>query len=206
MLTSEISITGFSLGWPQPEPPQQNQRRQFVPLVNPLPIEPLVKNLPQSSDQHPLPVQKEPPVASLSSNSISDFLQKLIYGSRPDYSSGQNSTLESVMSETELCDLRQQYELRDEASIRTYLRKYPFLIALLLEAKTQVARIFGEDTKPALQISIDPNDWSSQLFVVIPTRLNADTAFALFDQLDQEWWLGASERAEFRMNFTPEFI
>jgi hypothetical protein len=205
MLTAEINNTALSLGWPQPEPPR-NRRRQLLPLINPLPTEPPVKNLPQSSDQHPLPVQKETSVESLSPNPISVFLQKLIYGSRPDYSSGQNSTLESVVPETEFCNLHQQYELRDELSIKAYLRKYPFLIRLLLEAKTQVTHIFGEETKPALQISIDPNDWSAQLFIVIPTQLNVDEISVLFDQLDKEWWIEASEKADYRMNFIPEFI
>lgn len=121
-------------------------------------------------------------------------------------SSEWNSAVRAVISESQFSDLRQQFELRDEAGIQSYLCKYPFLFPLLLEAKSQVTRLFGAETKPALQISIDPNDWSAQLFIVIPTRLDADAAFALFDQLDQEWWLEASERAEFRMNFTPEFI
>ena len=121
-------------------------------------------------------------------------------------SSERNLVVRTVIPEAQFNDLRQQFALRDEASVRLYLCKYPFLFPLLLEAKAQVTRFFGNETQPALQISVDPNDWAAQLFVVIPTRLNADAAFALFDQLDQEWWLEASERAEFRMNFTPEFI
>ena len=103
-------------------------------------------------------------------------------------------------------ELRKQFELRDESGVRTYLRKYPFLLTLLLEAKTQVVRIFGEGTKAVLQISVDPNDLSAQLFIVIPTQLSAKEALALFDQLDQEWWLEATKRADFRMNFIPEFV
>lgn len=108
--------------------------------------------------------------------------------------------------ETGFGRLRKLFELRDEPGIRAHLRQFPFLFTLLLEAKTQVARIFGEGTRTALQISVDPNDSSPQLFIVIPIRLNAKEAFALFDQLDQEWWLEAAERADFRLNFIPEFV
>ena len=101
--------------------------------------------------------------------------------------------------------LRDQFELRDETSIWDYLRQYPFLCPLLLEAREQVRRIFGAETSPALEVSVDPNDWSRQLFIVVPTRLDAKAALAFFDKLDKEWWLEASERADFRMNFKPEF-
>ena len=115
-------------------------------------------------------------------------------------------TVRSVIPESQFGDLGKQFELRDEASLRSYLYRYPFLFALLLEAKFQVARIFGAQTRPALQVSLDPNDGAAQLFVVIPTRLNAKAALFLFDQLDQEWWLETAASAEFRMNFSPEFI
>ena len=113
--------------------------------------------------------------------------------------------MRAVISESQFGDLRKHFELRDEASVRSYLCKYPFLLALLLETKAQITRIFGEETKPALEVSVDPNDWAAQLFIVIPTRLNADEISLLFDQLDQEWWMEASERANYRMNFIPEF-
>lgn len=103
-------------------------------------------------------------------------------------------------------ELAKLFELRDGYEVETYLHKYPFLFTLLLEAKTQITRIFGEGTRTALQISVDPNDSASQLFIVIPTRFNAKEALALFDQMDQEWWLEAAERADFRMNFIPEFV
>jgi len=103
-------------------------------------------------------------------------------------------------------NLRKQFELRDESVVRAYLRKYPFLFAILFEAKAQVARIFGQETRNLLQVSVDPNDMSSQLFIVIPTHLNAKQALELFDKLDQEWWMDAAKRADFRLNFIPEFI
>lgn len=120
--------------------------------------------------------------------------------------SERNPAVRTVISESQFGDLCKQFELRDEASIRSYLYRYPFLFTLLLEAKSQVARIFGAETSPVLQVSIDPNDGATELFVVIPTRLTAQATMSLFDQLDQEWWLEAAKRADFRMNFSPEFV
>ncbi len=102
--------------------------------------------------------------------------------------------------------LRNQFEIRDEAGVRRYLSRYPFLPTLILEAKAQVERIFGPQTWPALKITFDPSDGSTQLYITVPTRLDVKSCLELFDKLDQEWWLEASERADFRMNFVPEYV
>lgn len=127
--------------------------------------------------------------------------ENLAYSSRP--LPAQQPKLENGSI---YASLRKQFELRDEVSVRAYLRKYPFLFTILFEAKKQVDRIFGEKTKTVLQVSFDPNDLSSQLFIVIPTALNAKQALVLLDQLDHEWWLEAAKRTDFRLNFIPEFI
>jgi len=108
--------------------------------------------------------------------------------------------------ETALEPLLEQFELRNENSVSQYLRQYPFLLSVILEAKSQIARLFSPEIRTALEVSADPSDGSSQLYLVIPTRLNANEAYDLFERLDQEWWLEASERARFRMNIVPEFI
>jgi hypothetical protein len=43
-------------------------------------------------------------------------------------------------------------------------------------------------------------------YLIVPTRLDANEAYDLFERLDREWWLEASERAQFRMNIVPEFL
>ncbi len=101
--------------------------------------------------------------------------------------------------------LLEHFELRDENCVSQYLRQYPFLLSVLLEAKSQIGRLFSPETRTALEVTADPSDGSSQLYLVIPTRLNANEAYDLFERLDQEWWLEASERARFRMNIVPEF-
>jgi hypothetical protein len=107
---------------------------------------------------------------------------------------------------TTLDTVLEHFELRDESRVIQYLRQYPFLASLILEAKSQIARFFRPETRIAIEVSADPSDGSSQLFLLVLTRLNANEAYDLFERLDQEWWLEASERAQFRMNIVPEFI
>jgi hypothetical protein len=65
------------------------------------------------------------------------------------------TTLETVLD---------QYELRDESKVIQYLRQYPFLASLILEAKSQITRFFDQEAGIALEVSADPSDGSSQLF------------------------------------------
>jgi len=107
--------------------------------------------------------------------------------------------------QTSLETLLEQFELRNENRVKQYLHQYSFLLPLILEAKAQIKRLFSPETGATLEVSTDPSDGSSQLYLVIPTRLKAEEAYRQFERLDQEWWLAASERAQFRMNIVPEF-
>lgn len=108
--------------------------------------------------------------------------------------------------QTTLENVLEQFDLRDENRVIQYLRQNPFLASLILEAKSQIARFFSPETRIAIEVSADPGDGSSQLFFLVPTRLNANETYDLFERLDREWWLEASERAQFRINIIPVFI
>ena len=98
-----------------------------------------------------------------------------------------------------------QFDLRDESRVRQYLHQYPFLLPLIIEAQAHIKRLFSPDAGTALEVTDDPSDGSSQLYLVISTRLKTAAAYDLFERLDQEWWLEACERAQFRLNIVPEF-
>lgn len=102
--------------------------------------------------------------------------------------------------------LLEQFDLRDEPKVSQYLEKYPFLLPLIFEAQAQIASLFSPETRTALEVTADPSDGSAQLYLVIPTKLKAEAAYDLFERLEREWWLEASERARFRLNIAPEFI
>ena len=98
-----------------------------------------------------------------------------------------------------------QFELRSGQQVSQYLGQYPFLLPLILEAEARLKSLFNPETKTALEVTADPSDGSTQLYLVIPTKLPAVTAYELFERLEREWWLEASARARFRLNLVPEF-
>ena len=98
-----------------------------------------------------------------------------------------------------------QFELRSGQQVSQYLGQYPFLLPLILEAEARIKSLFNPETKTALEVTADPSDGSTQLYLVIPTKLPAVTAYELFERLEREWWLEASARAQFRLNLVPEF-
>lgn len=114
--------------------------------------------------------------------------------------------LAEATPDQELASILESFELRNAADVRQYLQNHSFLIPLLHEAQTQVARFFSTPAKPILEVSHDPSDGAAQLFLVIPTQLKAEDAYEQMEKLDAEWWLVASERAQFRLNIVPEFL
>jgi hypothetical protein len=113
--------------------------------------------------------------------------------------------LAEATPDNELDSSLASFELRNEADVKQYLQNHSFLMPLLHEAQAQVARFFSPQTKPILEVSHDPSDGASQLFLVIPTQLKAEDAYEQMEKLDVEWWLAASEHAQFRLNIVPEF-
>jgi hypothetical protein len=105
-----------------------------------------------------------------------------------------------------LDSLRESFELRDEARLKRYLQQYDFLLPILHEARTQIARFFPDSPRLALEAVWDPSDASTQLYVMVPTRLSAQEAYEQMDKLAEEWWYEACERAQFRMNIVEELI
>jgi hypothetical protein len=102
--------------------------------------------------------------------------------------------------------LFEEFDLRNEQQVSQYLEKYPFLLPLIHEAQVRIRLLFSPETRAALEVTADPSDGSAQLYLVIPTKLKAEAAYDLFERLEREWWLEASERARFRLNIAPEFI
>ncbi len=99
----------------------------------------------------------------------------------------------------------EQFDLREAHQVKQYLQRYPFLLSLIFEAQAKIACLFSLSTKTALEVNTDPSDGSARLYLVVPTKLHAQAAYELFERFEQEWWLEASERAQFRMSIVPEF-
>jgi hypothetical protein len=71
---------------------------------------------------------------------------------------------------------------------------------LLLEAHEKILTHFGAESHATLEIITDPEvEDDQELFVFVRTLLPPKEAFARLEQLDREWWLDASEKAQGKM-------
>jgi hypothetical protein len=92
---------------------------------------------------------------------------------------------QAVMSE-----LRQGYQLDDEADILAFLERYPNIAPLLFDIRSNIRRFFGEDPV-RLEMFYDP-EWPEDgptLVVNIQTHHASHPALNRIRQFDDEWWL-----------------
>ncbi len=81
------------------------------------------------------------------------------------------------------------FHFSDADSVEDFLRKHPFLVGLILEAREQIRRYFGEDCRLALQPFYDPEDpRHPQLLLLIQSDRPVEEKMALLDRFDEEWW------------------
>lgn len=91
----------------------------------------------------------------------------------------------AVMSE-----LRQEYEIADEAEILAFLERHPEVVPLLLETRDAIRRYFGEDAV-RLTMSFD-YEWPEEepkLIAYILAPLGPHEALERLHQFDDDWWL-----------------
>ena len=99
------------------------------------------------------------------------------------------------------------YESRDGARVTGFLRAYPVLIDLLLEALEHLERCFGPNPQVVLEVVADPDsEGSEELFANIGTSLPVDEALEQLNRLDDTWFLAQLGRTEGRFNFNLEFV
>jgi hypothetical protein len=98
------------------------------------------------------------------------------------------------------------YQFRNHSEVKNYLSQNSFLVNVLLEPLAKIRNYFGQDTQIALEVVCDPEDGDTKQFAFILTPLSAQDALARRDQLDEEWWLEASGRAQGKLIVDVEFI
>jgi len=91
--------------------------------------------------------------------------------------------------------LQKYYESDDFLKVINYIFDKPYLIALILELPKQVRKVFPNESLE-LKVIYDPEipNWEN-LAVFIVTGLDAEQTFNKLQQLDQTWWLEASDLA-----------
>jgi len=103
--------------------------------------------------------------------------------------------------------IEQLYILRRRAEVIGFIKAYPFLAPLLLEAYGKIAEYFGPRTDVVLEVVSDPEAANHrELFILVRTGLTPSEALTLLERFDQEWWLDASEKARCMLNVDVEYV
>lgn len=87
-----------------------------------------------------------------------------------------------------------------------FLLKHPELFLILYHIQPKIKQYFPNCTL-TLQLVNDPEiPESKQLFILIQTKLDIDTAFELLKQFDQNYWLDIYFQLGSIINLTLDFI
>src|SRR5687768_182782 len=87
------------------------------------------------------------------------------------------------------------FMLQDRKRVLAFLEQHSSLQPLILEAHDEIRKYFP-DSPLTLEVLADPEfPANPQLVLYIVTRLHADEALGVLDQLDETWWFGAMHRA-----------
>jgi len=106
---------------------------------------------------------------------------------------------------SEFASIYQFYEIPDnEEKIISFIKEYPFLLSILLEAPREVKRIFGENVPLGLELHHDPEADFEELFIVIKSTCSAEKARELMDKLGEEWFLNLIELTNNKLSITEE--
>lgn len=93
-----------------------------------------------------------------------------------------------------------------QALVDDFLAEHKFLVLIINEALVKIEKYFGDGQKLVLEISIDPEDGSPDLLLLIQTEKKAVEALPILDKFDEEWWLDNSERAKGLLTIKMEYI
>lgn len=138
----------------------------------------------------------------------------------PTVSTGKHSTESATISATDawidsalvevleagIGEIEARYSLRDAPTVRQYLRDYPEVIEVLIEARPHLEEHFGTEVRVSLEVINDPEAAEiKELFAYIATDLSADEAVMRLDAFDEGWFLHYVDRVAGRLNFNLEF-
>lgn len=85
-------------------------------------------------------------------------------------------------------DLKEQYQIPDEARVFAFLRQHSQLISVLQEGRAVVAVIFGEETPIRLHLQRDPEVGLEYLIAWILTDLPVGEAVDRLLELNDTWF------------------
>jgi hypothetical protein len=104
--------------------------------------------------------------------------------------------------------LAARYTFRRPDEVVDYLRRYPHLIPLAIEAAEVFPRYFGEDAPLVLEVFTDPESIPAhpELFAIVRTPLGWQEAMERYDRLWEEWWDAVSPQGPGVMVLDYEYV
>jgi hypothetical protein len=105
-----------------------------------------------------------------------------------------------LISESDIESLEKSYIFRDKTEVIEFIKKYPFLLPVVLEAPAEISPYFPEQ-KLLLQVINDPEipNYIHLVLSIILTDLDPDQAMEREDELRKNWSRGLSH--EIREHF-----
>lgn len=107
----------------------------------------------------------------------------------------------------ELAKIEKCFAFKDPGMVISFLSRNKFLAELLLEIHQQVGKYFNESlVSVTLEIyrGADTGE-EDQLFVMVKSSQDSESAYKCLARLDEEWWLRELPRAEGKMVISVEF-
>ena len=115
-----------------------------------------------------------------------------------------------LISESDIEALEKLYIFRDQTEVIEFIKKYPFLLPVVLEAPAEI-RSYFPDQKLLLQVINDPEipNYIHLLLSILLTDLDPDEAMEREDELRKNWSRGLSHEVRERfytiLEYTDEF-
>ncbi|MDQ1261953.1 MAG: hypothetical protein QG575_1134 [Euryarchaeota archaeon] len=138
------------------------------------------------------------------------FPKKSIY-SKPDVGGNQMITEVDVGDRGDaklshdMVFLNNKYTLKTAADVYDFIGNNPYLLPLLMEAYHRIRNYFPSEIL-FLEVVTDPDEiGDKQLVIYICTDLSPRDAIDKLDQLDDNWWLNASDASDSKLLIQVEY-
>ncbi len=108
-----------------------------------------------------------------------------------------------IITEISLFDihkLQQIYYFKKPEAILQFLKKYPFIVPILLTAPEKIHQYFPGDLL-GLEVHIDPGatEHDEELFIIIFTQIECNEAVEKLWELDEYWSLHICRKAQHKL-------
>lgn len=102
--------------------------------------------------------------------------------------------------------VERHYIFRQRDRVIEFLETRPFLVPLVLEARSKISEYFPEYPVVFLEVVTDPDaPEDQQLAASIRTRLSPEQALDKLDSFDKGWWLQSIDKANGQLCMHVEF-